>query len=190
MIWAVVLAAGASTRMGEAKALLRARDGRSFLQNIADAARTGGCGGVLVVIGPPHGDAIRRALPAGASTALNARPERGMLSSVQAGLAALPAAATAALVWPVDVPLVEAATVRAILAAAPGKLIVPMHNKRGGHPLRVPRRLFGAVAALDPDVGLRALLDERASEVERLRVADRNVLVDVDTREEYARALR
>ncbi len=190
MIWALVLAAGASTRMGEPKALLRGRDGGSFVQNIADAARAGGCGGVLVVVGPPHGDAIRRALPPGASAAVNARPERGMLSSVQVGVAALPATATAALVWPVDVPLVEAATVRAILAAAPGKIIVPVHNKRGGHPLRIPRRLFGAVAALDPEVGLRALLTQHAAEVERLGVADRHVLVDVDTREDYIRSYR
>jgi molybdenum cofactor cytidylyltransferase len=188
VIWAVVLAAGASTRMGEPKALLRGRNGGSFVHNIADSARSGGCGGVLVVVGPPHGDAIRRALPAGVGTTANARPERGMLSSVQAGLQALPAAATAALVWPVDVPLVEPASVRAILAAAPGKIIVPTHNNHGGHPLRLPRRLFGAVAALDPDVGLRALLQSHAAEVVRLALPDPHLLVDVDTRADYTRS--
>jgi CTP:molybdopterin cytidylyltransferase MocA len=187
MIWAVVLAAGSSTRMGEPKALLRGGDGRTFVQAIADAARAGGCGGVLVVVGPPHRDAIRRALPTGVSAAVNARPERGMLSSVQAGVAALPAAATAALVWPVDVPLVATETVRAILSAAPGKIVVPGHNNKGGHPVRIPRRLFGALAALDPAVGLKALLDGHAGDVERLAVADRGVLVVVDTPEDYAR---
>jgi molybdenum cofactor cytidylyltransferase len=187
MIWALVLAAGASTRMGEAKALLRGRDGRSFVQSIADAARAGGCGGVTVVVGPPHGEAIRRALPAGAGATLNPRPERGMLSSVQAGLAALPAAATAALVWPVDVPLVRAETVRAILAAAPGKIVVPTHAGKGGHPLRLPRRCFADALALALDGGLRALLAARAGDVARLPVDDPAVLVDFDTRDDLVR---
>lgn len=187
MIWAVVLAAGASTRMGEPKALLPAGDGRRFVDVVAAAARAGGCGGVLAVVGPPHGEAIRRALGSGVATAWNARPERGMLSSVQAGIAALPPSAAAVLIWPVDIPFVAAATVRQLLEAAPGKIIVPTHNNRGGHPLRIPRRLFGAVMALDPARGLKALLDGHAAEVERLAVPDRSIVVDVDTPEDYAR---
>jgi len=187
MIWAVVLAAGASTRMGEAKALLPARDGRRFVDAVAATARDGGCGGAVVVVGPPHGEAIRRALPPGVATAWNARPERGMLSSVQAGLAALPANATAALIWPVDIPFVTRATVRAVLDAAPGRIVVPVHNKKGGHPLRVPRRYFGEITTLDPERGLKALLEAHAGEVERLPVGDRGVLVDVDTPDDYAR---
>jgi molybdenum cofactor cytidylyltransferase len=189
MIYAVVLAAGASTRMAAAgpKALLAARDGRTFVQRVTDVARAGGCGGVLVVVGPPHGDAIKRALPTGASAVLNPRPERGMLSSVQAGVQALPERARAALIWPVDVPYVDAATVRAIAAAAPGKLVVPMHNKKGGHPIRVPRTRFAELLALDPEAGLKALVEARPGEVERLVVGDKNVLVDVDTPEDHAR---
>jgi molybdenum cofactor cytidylyltransferase len=187
VIWAVVLAAGGSTRMGRPKALLQVGDGRSFVQAIADAACDGGCGGVVIVVGSPHGDELRQALPAGASSIVNAQPERGMLSSVQAGVAALPAAATGALVWPVDVPLVEPETVRAILSVAPDRIVVPAHGQRGGHPVRIPRRLFGAVAALDPARGLRALLETHATEVERLGVNDRGVLVDFDTPEDYAR---
>ena len=187
MIWAVVRAAGSSARMGEAKALLRARDGRSFVDAIAATARAGGCGGVVVVVGPPHGEAVRAALPVGAGAAWNPRPERGMLSSVQAGIAALPPGTGAALIWPVDVPYVATATVRAILDAAPAHIVVPVHNKRGGHPVRLPRRFFGELAALDPERGLKALLDAHAKEVERLAVADKAVLVDVDTPEDYAR---
>jgi nicotine blue oxidoreductase len=187
MIWALVLAAGASSRMGQPKALLLAPDGRRFLDAIAATAQAGGAQGVVVVLGPPHGETIRRALPTGAVAAWNANPERGMLSSVQAGLAALPAGATVALVWPVDIPFVAAATVRTILDVRDGTIVVPTHNQRGGHPLRLPQRLFGEVMTLDPERGLKALLEAHAGEVERLAVADRNVLVDVDTPDDYAR---
>lgn len=185
MIYAVVLAAGASSRMGDAgpKALVRLPDGPTFVQRIADTARAGGCAGVVVVLGPPHGDRIRAALPPGIATAFNPRPERGMLSSVQAGIAALPANATQALVWPVDIPFVRPETVRAILAAAPGQgqLVIPRSGKRGGHPMRIPRSRFGELAALDPDEGLKGLIDAAPDRVTHLSVDDPGVLKDVDT---------
>ncbi|MCU1277947.1 MAG: hypothetical protein JWM53_1493, partial [bacterium] len=149
MIAAVVLAAGASTRMGEPKALLRTPDGRRYVEAIADSARAGGCDRVVVVLGPPHGESIRTALPPAVATAWNAAPERGMLSSVQAGLAALSAEVDVALVWPVDIPFVDAATVRALVVHS-GTIVVPVHNDRGGHPLRLSRAHFAEVMTLDP----------------------------------------
>ena len=186
MIAAVVLAAGASTRMGEPKALLRVPDGRRYLEAIADAARDGGCGELAVVLGPPHGETIRASLPATATVAWNPDPARGMLSSVQVGLATLSSAVTAALVWPVDIPFVAPATVRTLVMHH-GTIVVPMHNLRGGHPLRLGRAWFDEVMTLDPARGLKALLEAHAAEVTRLPVEDRAVLVDVDTPEDYAR---
>ncbi len=186
MIAAVVLAAGASTRMGEPKALLRLPDGRSYLEAIADTARAGGCAEIVVVLGPPHGETIRAALPAAAGAAWNPDPARGMLSSVQAGIAALSDGASAALVWPVDMPFVTTATVRTLVMHH-GTIVVPMHNSRAGHPLRLGRGWFAEVMTLDPARGLKALLEAHAAEVTRLPVDDRAVLVDVDTPEDYAR---
>ena len=193
MIWAVVLAAGASSRMTAAlgpKALLHAPDGRTFLQRIADSARAGGAGGVVIVVGPPHADAIKRALPAGCASAYNPLPDRGMLSSVQAGVSTLPAACSAALVWPVDIPFVRPDTVRAILSAAPGKLVIPQHGKRGGHPIRIGRARFAELTTLDPTRGLKALVEAHPDRVQRLPTNDPGVLVDIDTPEDFARANR
>ncbi|MGZ3429747.1 MAG: nucleotidyltransferase family protein [Polyangia bacterium] len=180
-----MLAAGASTRMGKPKALLQTRDGRRYVEAIGDRARGGGCERVVVVLGPPHGETIRAAIPS-LTLAWNAHPERGMLSSVQAGLAALPAEVDAALVWPVDIPFVDVATVRALVMHS-GTIVVPVHNGRGGHPLRLSRAHFAEVTTLDPARGLKALVDAHAAEVARLPVADGAVLVDVDTPDDYAR---
>lgn len=186
MIAAVVLAAGASSRMGEPKALLRTRTGASYLEAIAATARAGGCAHVTVVLGPPHGERIRAALPASATAAWNEEPARGMLSSVQAGLVTLPGDVDAALVWPVDIPFVRAATVQT-LVVHDGTIVVPVHHGRGGHPLRVARAHFGEILRLDPARGLKALLEAHADRVVRLPVDDGGVLVDVDTPDDYAR---
>ncbi len=189
MIYAVVLAAGAATRMeGKPKALLRDSANQTYLSRIAVTAREGGAGGVIAVVGPPHGDAVKKALPPGVAGALNSRPERGMLSSVQVGLQAVPRGCIAVLVWPVDVPFVKATTVRALINATPGKLVVPQHEGKGGHPLRIPQQLFGAVMALDGDAGLKALLDAHPERVERLEVDDPGIVVDVDTPADQAKA--
>ena len=195
MTWAIVLAAGASTRMGRPKALLRLADGRFFFRAIADCALAGGVDGLVLVSGPPHHAEVTAAL-ADENVQLhhkivhahNSTPERGMLSSVQAGIAALPATATAALVWPVDTPYVRAATVRSLVGAAPERIVVPAHAGRGGHPLRLPRSLFAELAALDAAGGLRALLQAHPDRVDRLEVDDPGVLVDVDTPEDYAKS--
>jgi CTP:molybdopterin cytidylyltransferase MocA len=186
VIYAVVLAAGASTRMGSPKALLD-EGGQTFVQRIVETARQGGVVRVLVVIGPPHGEAIRSALPNGVGSAFNPRPERGMLSSVQAGIAALPPGAGAAVVWPVDIPYVLPSTVRAIVDAEPGRLVIPQRGPRGGHPIRIPSARFAELLAIDPERGLRALVDAQPDRVLRLPVDDPGVLVDVDTPADYAR---
>ncbi|MGZ3442168.1 MAG: hypothetical protein ACXVDD_21765, partial [Polyangia bacterium] len=68
-----------------------------------------------------------------------------------------------------------------------GTIVVPVHNGRGGHPLRLSRAHFAEVTTLDPARGLKALVDAHAAEVTRLPVADGAVLVDVDTPDDYAR---
>jgi CTP:molybdopterin cytidylyltransferase MocA len=177
----LVLAAGAGSRLGERpKALLTLPDGRTFVQKIVETARAAGATGISVVVGPPHGDAIRKALPAGAGAIVNPRPERGMLSSVQTGVQALPGNVTSVLIWPVDTPLVEVATIRAIFSAAPGQLVVPTYKSRGGHPIRVPRGAFPALSALSGEATLKDLVDGTAR-VHRLAVDDEGVTRDVDT---------
>ena len=92
----------------------------------------------------------------------------------------------AVLIWPVDIPFVDVATVRT-LVMHDGTIVVPTHNGRGGHPLRLARAHFAEVMTLDPSRGLKALLEAHAAEVTRLPVGDEAVLVDVDTPADYAR---
>jgi molybdenum cofactor cytidylyltransferase len=189
MIYAVILAAGSSKRMeNKPKALLKDSRNHTYLGRLATTMREGGANGVIVVVGHPHADAIKKQLPAGVAAVVNPMPDRGMLSSVQSGVNAVPPSCTGVLICPVDVPFVKASTVQTLIQARPGRIAIPRHGGKGGHPVRIPRQLFGDLMALEGDVGLKALFDAKASLVDRLDVDDPAVLVDVDTPAEAAAA--
>jgi len=182
----VVLAAGAGRRLGGvAKALLRDGAGPTYLERVWQAAREGGAGSAVVVAGPPHlqeteVEAARLGLP----VAVNPDPDRGMASSVAIGFAAALEAGDAdrALLWPVDHPRVDAATVRRLLSAD-GEVVVPAFGSRGGHPTVFARALWPAlVACVDAADGARSVVRAAADRVVRIDVEDRGVIADVDTR--------
>ena len=189
MTFAIVLAAGASSRMGRPKALLSI-GGRPAIEVVCATLREGGAGDVIVVVGR-HAAEIRAGADLhGVRIVDNPKWASGRTSSIQAGLAALPPTADATLLALVDMPLVRADTVRTILAAPratkrkPG-VVVPVHGGRRGHPILLFRDLFPRIAALGPDESLREVV--RAAQRLEVRVDDPGVLFDLDTPEDLRR---
>jgi CTP:molybdopterin cytidylyltransferase MocA len=186
---ALILAAGRGTRLGGvAKACLRLCDGRTFVEAIAAAARAAGCTRVVVVAAEPHLAATRSAAAtAGCDVVVNPAPERGMGSSLAAGLEALdPADFDAALDWPVDHPRVGAATCAAILAAVSRDgIVVPTFEGRGGHPTAFGAAVWPELAA-SAEQGARSVMRSRPDRVRRVEVRDPFVGAGVDTPEAYA----
>ncbi|HTR56249.1 MAG TPA: nucleotidyltransferase family protein [Kofleriaceae bacterium] len=180
---AVVLAAGAGTRMGGvAKAMLKTASGRTFLHAIVATAREVGTEEIVVVVAPPYGDAVAgHAHELGAQVVVNPAPERGMASSIAIGFAAL-GASDAAWLWPVDHPDVAPATLRALVAALGAHDAArPVVAARGGHPPLVARALWPRLAGCaELSGGARAVLG--AADVIDVAVADPGCIRDVDTR--------
>jgi molybdenum cofactor cytidylyltransferase len=206
---AIVPAAGASRRMGRPKLLLPYADG-TVLGCLVGALRVAGVSPIVVVAAA--GDAEMRAwcgaaIAAAATTdaagltvaltvALNPAPERGMLSSILAGLAALGGAGTLAggrtplLVCPGDLPALRPGTVVELLRrreAAGAGLAVPVHRGRRGHPLAVAPALVPEIESLDPGRGLRQLLDLHPDDLLTVEVDDPGCVADLDTPADYER---
>lgn len=185
----LVLAAGASSRMGYPKAALRYGE-ESALERILRVCAAAGLGEARVVIGA-HPEATRAA--AGPWPALfleNPRWEEGRTSSLQRGLRGL--SVRGALLWPVDACLATLASSSALLRASEGSEAlawVPSHAGRRGHPVLLSAAVFARFLALAPDQParevIRALADEGA--LCHVEVSDPAVLMNADTPADLAR---
>jgi molybdenum cofactor cytidylyltransferase len=197
MVPGVILAGGASSRMGRPKALLQIRD-RTFLESIVGTLRAGGVDDVLVVTGS-HDLEIRECLAASADrlgdvrVAQNPIPDRGQLSSILAALAAVDRPGVGAmLVTLVDLPLVRADTVAALIAtwrASRAPVVRPRFGDRHGHPVIFDRAVFDALRAAPPDRGARALVHALGASVLDVPTLDEGVCIDIDTPDDYRRLL-
>lgn len=186
---AIILAAGASSRMGRPKPLLEA-GGRTFIRRILETLRAGGVPEAVVVIRAGHEAVAAEVQAAGfGRTVLNPRPDEGQLSSLIIGLDALDRPGVdAVLVTLVDVPLIESDAVRVLLARAAlstAPVLRAVHDGRHGHPVIFKRELFEALRKADPAIGAKPII--RAVQVEDVETGDPGVVEDVDTPEEYAR---
>jgi CTP:molybdopterin cytidylyltransferase MocA len=181
---AVILAAGAGTRLGGvAKALLKTKRDRTFLAQVIATAREVGVEQPIVVVGPPFGAEVGSAAEAlGATVIVNPEPARGMASSVALGFAAVDEVAhEAAWLWPVDHPEIQADTLRQLLAALMNHDAArPVYAGRGGHPPLIARSLFAPLAqCAGGSGGARSVL--AAADTIDVAVDDPGCVRDVDT---------
>jgi molybdenum cofactor cytidylyltransferase len=193
VIPAIVLAAGRSSRMGRPKATLPLDGGDTFLTRIVRTFRAAGVDDVIVVVGH-DAEAIVASFAESdlrARFVMNAAYDRGQLTSLVTGINAVDRpGVSAALVTLVDVPLVSAATVRAVLEryrAAKPPIVRPTSPPRHGHPLLIDRSLFDALRRADPAAGAKSVVRAHASPDGDLPIADEGAFTDIDTTEEYDR---
>ncbi|KDP89893.1 hypothetical protein W824_10230 [Clavibacter cf. michiganensis LMG 26808] len=187
----VVLAAGAGTRFGGPKALATHPDGTPWLATAIRALADAGCSPVLVVIGARADEAaaVIGTLPETASAVVVRADDwaDGMSASLRAALRAADALdppPVALAVVPVDVPDLDAATVRRVLEAGPthpATLRQAVFRGRPGHPALIGRDHWAPLASsVRGDEGARRYL--AAHDARLVEAADLSTGADVDRR--------
>ncbi len=194
MTFALVPAAGHSTRMGRPKLALPLGE-RTVLEHVVAALRAGGVEHVLVVVGPHVPELAALASTAGAHVLQLNEPTPDMRATVEYGLGWIeerfqPASDDRWLLVPADHPTVDAELVRQILAADVGRsIVVPAHAGRRGHPTRFAWKHAAGIRALPAEQGINAYIRTHETDVYELPVTTAEVLVDLDTPEDYARLM-
>jgi len=190
----VILAAGGSTRMGSPKAALRTPDGETFVTRIVRTLRTAGVTDLVIVTGTHH-DAVLDALAHDREPAprivRNPDPSRGQLSSLLAGMdAVVTLQSDAVMMTLVDVPLVRASTVAAVIESwqrTRAPIVRPAIGDQHGHPVIFDRALFNELRRAPLDAGAKSVVRAHEHEIVNVTVDDEGCVRDVDTPSDYQR---
>ena len=190
MIRGIVLAAGASSRMGQAKAALPlGQTGETLIARVVRTLLRGGVPDVTVVAGA-HIDAVLIAMPSHEPRARvieHAGWQEGQLSSLLAGLAAIDGPLIeAALVTLVDVPLVQPSTVGTVIAEwrrTRAAIVRPADGDRHGHPVIFDRSVFADLRAADLNTGAKSVFAKH--QVLNVEIKDPGAYIDLDTPGDY-----
>jgi molybdenum cofactor cytidylyltransferase len=183
----LVLAAGASVRLGQPKQLVRV-GGRPALHSVVSQATAIAGHAVTVVIGAHAAELTHLLQHSGVSLIVNRNWEEGMASSIRFGIAALPPACDAVLIQLGDQVAVTADDLRRLVSAWRGEdsvVAAAMYRGTVGVPAIFPRWCFSELSQLRGDVGAKSILDRYRDRV--ARVAMPNAAVDLDTAEDLAR---
>lgn len=187
----VILAAGASSRMGEDKALLQ-YGGRSFLAGAIEVLQNT-CDFVVVVAGK-NIDLLRSIVyQNSAYLVLNPQPELGQFSSLRLGLqAVLDRGRDAACVTLVDRPPAQSRTVQALkehfLCSSPETVwgVVPQFEGKHGHPVIFAREMIEVFLRANSSSNAREVEHQHQDRVEYVDVDDARVILNINTPEDYS----
>lgn len=185
---AIVLGAGAATRMGQSKQLLRFQ-GRTFIEHAIAQAIAAALSPVIVVVGA-EAAAVRGAIGAlPVEIVQNENWQAGMGSSIATGVRCLrkiePDAAAAAILL-ADQPLIEAkhlSAMRRLLEKSETNIVAAEYNGTLGVPALFKRELFAKLAALAPEMGARQILRDSGADVSTYALPE--AAIDIDTPDDY-----
>lgn len=183
-LYAIVLAAGASTRFGSPKQLVRV-EGRPLLHTVVTRASEVAGSSVLVVLGANASQLVPLLGHSSATVVINRDWEEGLASSIRAGVARLPGSCSGVMLVLADQAAVTAEDLRRLAGAwrrQPDYLVAAQYGTTLGAPAIFPSASFRDLAELRGDRGASALFRRNPDRV--IRVPMESASLDLDTPED------
>ena len=184
---AVILAAGRSSRMGEAKQLLRLGE-HTVLGQVLENVRGSGVKDIVLVLGHEAEKIRERISTENLNVVINESYQQGMGTSLRAGLAALPPGVDAALIILADQPFIRPKTLGLIMdqyKQSNAQIVIPTYKGFRGNPVLLDRSVFSEVMALTGDIGCRAIFGNHLEGIVKQPVEDIGILLDLDDKADF-----
>ncbi len=191
MIWAVILAAGESRRMGQPKLLLPFGK-RTIIESVVQSVVSSKVDGTLVVLGSEREKIEKKVKNFSVRSVYNPDCRKGMLSSVLCGLRALPDETRAVVVVLGDQPSVSKQTINRIIDEYQNTkkgIVLPVYNKERGHPVLIDMKYREEIEALSADVGLRGTVYSHPEDILEVEVDTPSIHQDIDDEADYKKEL-
>jgi molybdenum cofactor cytidylyltransferase len=188
---ALILAAGASSRMGRPKQLLNFR-GKSLLRRAVETAMEVPVDQVIVVLGFEAQRLMPELEGTGATVVLNEHWAEGMSTSLRGGLAAVAQDARGVLIYPSDMPFVTPEALQQLMEKQHESGRPATMSEVGGVkgvPVYITRSIFPAMMIQEGDQGGGGYLRAHPDLVEFVHFADEQLMVDLDKPADYRRVL-
>lgn len=188
-IGAIVLAGGQSIRMGRPKVLLPWGNDKTIIEHITEQLIRSRIDHIRVITGYYADDVKSLIKPLGVKVVHNRSHKTGeMLSSLKAGLRAMPDHVAATLIVLGDQPRIQPKVIYQLLTAyarGEGDLLIPSYQMRRGHPILIGRQYWSEILSLKRNQVLRDVINAHSDKISYVNVSTDSVLRDVDTPEEY-----
>ena len=183
---AIILAAGYSSRMGDFKPLMDL-GGKNSIQRCIDLFNHCGIKDIIVVTGYLN-DKVQKNLQDDIRTVVNNKYSEGMFSSIKAGVEVLSKNTDAFFLLPVDISSVKVHTIEKMTEGyekIQEGILFPVFNEEKGHPTLVSCSLVEEILTKNPEGGLREILNTHKEQWYYEEIADRGILLDMDTKEDF-----
>ena len=180
------MAAGLSKRMEGSNKLLAQARGKPLIEHVLKTVLAADVSECIIVTGPHH-EEMKACLTTHPALRIiqNRDYRQGLSSSIRTGVEAASSDAHAFMILLADMPLVKASTLQTLIAVSlkskPGKIIVPIFQKRRGNPVIFSSTFRKVLCQLEGDKGAGLIIDNNAHDVVAVQVEDNGILLDVDT---------
>jgi len=191
MIWAMILAAGESKRMGKPKLLLSFGE-KTIIEAVIDNAVQSKAENILVVLGSDREKIEEKIKDLPVKVVFNPNFCEGMLSSARIGFQTLPEDTQAVLVFLGDQPAISHAIIDKVIDAynrTKRGIVLPVYEGNRGHPVLIDMKYKDEVAKLSVDVGLRGVVYGHPEDVQEVEMETPSILRDIDDADDYDREL-
>lgn len=186
-IGAVILAAGMSSRMGEAKQLLRLGE-HTLLNQVLENVRASGVDEIVLVLGHAAEKIMESVAGQNLKVAINPAYREGMGTSLRTGLSILPSGIDAALIILADQPFVRPTTLKRLMdqyRKSAAQIVIPVYRGFRGNPVLLDRSVFPEVMTLSGDIGCRAVFGDHLEGIAKVPVEDLGILLDLDSKDDF-----